>query len=136
MAPNKIDLNNQKELAIYKILNDILFLLLIILSLVLFTEAILPGFVSGYLSFTKIIISVFAVLAAIGYLGKKNHIEYASENKKPLHKNKRLIFFIVFSAILTTASMFGMNWMETIAISFGMFFTVFYIYRALFYLQD
>jgi len=136
MTMLQINPNNQKELVIYKILNDILFLLLVVLAIVLLAEAILPGFISGYLSFTKIIISIFAVLAAIGYFGKKNYISYTSENKKQLYKNKRLILFIAFLATITFTSMFGMNWIETIAISFGMIFTVFYIYRMLFSSQD
>lgn len=76
----------------YKLLADILFLLLAVYFLLLVSEAVLPGFVSAHLSFTKLTLLVFADLAAIAYLGKKNN--FIQENLGI--KNKKLIFVFAF----------------------------------------
>jgi hypothetical protein len=66
----------------YKILGDILFLLLISYSLLLISEGVMPGLVTAHLSFTKLTLIIFAVLGAIIYIGKSNNLTFELDNKK------------------------------------------------------
>lgn len=110
----------------YKLLTDILFLLLAVYFFLLVSEAVLPGFVSARLSFTKLTLLVLADLAAIAYLGKKNNfIQEDSEIK-----NKKLIFIFAFLfAALAANSLLKFGVAENLIITLSALAILFYFFK-------
>jgi len=110
---------------LYKIFNDILILLLISCVLLLISEGIIPGLVSAYLSFIKLILLVFAVIGGIIYLGKLNDIGFE------FSKRKTALFYglIIFSVILIINSLLKFTWWEIGIITIASIFLLFYLYK-------
>lgn len=113
----------------YKLLYDIIFLLLIIFAILLVSEGIVPGFVSAHLNITKLAMIIFAVLGLIIYLGRKLKIEF----KMPRTVSKKWIAFgIVFSILLIINSLIKFDWKEMIIITLATFLIFFYLYHEFF----
>lgn len=110
---------------LYKILGDIMILLLLSLALFLLSEGIMPGLVSSFLSFTRLILIIFAVLGGIIYLGKLNEISFDLENKKTVF----LGGFLVFSVMLIVNSILKFSLIEIGIITIASIFLLFYLYR-------
>lgn len=110
---------------LYKILGDIMILLLLSLALLLLSEGIMPGLVSSFLSFTRLILIIFAVLGGIIYLGKLNEISFDLENKKTVF----LGGFLVFSVMLIVNSILKFSLIEIGIITIASIFLLFYLYR-------
>lgn len=108
---------------LYRIFNDILVLLLFSYALLLFAEGAMPGLVSSYLSFTKIILIVFAIFGAIMYLGKLNKINFDFGDKKTA------IFcsLIAFLIILIINSLLKFAWWEITVITITSIFLLYYL---------
>lgn len=108
---------------LYRILNDILILLLFSYAVLLVAEGAMPGLVSSYLSFTKITLTIFAVLGSIVYLGKLNEISFKLNNKKTA------IFcsLIAFSIILIINSLLKFAWWEITIITIVSIFLLYYL---------
>ena len=110
---------------LYKILGDIMILLLLSLALLLLSEGIMPGLVSSFLSFTRLILIIFAVLGGIIYLGKLNEISFDLENKKTVF----LGGFLVFSVMLIVNSILKFSLIEIGIITIASIFLLFYLYK-------
>lgn len=110
---------------LYKILGDIMVLLLLSLALLLLSEGIMPGLVSSFLSFTRLILIIFAVLGGIIYLGKLNEISFDLENKKTVF----LGGFLVFSVMLIVNSILKFSLIEIGIITIASIFLLFYLYK-------
>lgn len=127
---DKINNLFRSELGIflYKILNDILVLLLISYAMLLVSEGIMPGLVGAYLSFTKLTLLVFAIMGAIIYLGKLNNISFELENKKTV------LFYslIIFSIILIINSLLKFTWIEIGIITIASLFLLYFLYNNFF----
>ena len=110
---------------LHKILGDILALLLLSLGLLLVAEGIMPGLVSSFLSFTRLILVIFAVLGTVIYLGKLNGIAFESENKKTA------LFYglIIFSVVLIINSLLKFALWEIGIITIASIFLLYYIYK-------
>lgn len=107
-------LTKDLSLLLYKIFNDTLFLLIIAFILLLMAEALLPGFSLSYLSFTKLVLLIFANLGVLIYLGKKNNIQFSEFDIK---KNKLwLAFFLIFFLFLLIRALYKFSILEIIII--------------------
>lgn len=111
----------------YKLLNDVLTLLIISFALLLISESVLPGLVSSYFSFTRLTVLIFAALTGITYLGKLNKISFVDENKKTV----MLYGLIIFSIPLIINSLLKFAWWEIAIISIAAFATIFYLNKTL-----
>lgn len=108
---------------LYKILNNILGLLLVSFALLLVSEGILPGMASVHLSFTKLTLIIFAVLGSIIYLGKINEINFEFTNKKTVI----LYGLVILSVILIVNSMLKFAWWEITTITIASIFLLYYL---------
>jgi len=109
----------------YKILNDILALLLVSFALLLIIEGVMPGLASAHMSFTRLLLIIFAALGMIIYLGKINEIKFEVENKKTV------LFYglIIFAIILIVNSILKFDWWEIAIITIVSVFLLYYLYE-------
>ncbi|MFA7319787.1 MAG: hypothetical protein WC022_04300 [Parcubacteria group bacterium] len=92
-------------LIFYKLLGDLLFLLLVFFTLALIADGLLLGIVSSHISFLKIIVIITLGLAAFYATGYAADVRLAEE-----HPNKKTtIFLTVVVAILIFNSLFKIN---------------------------
>ena len=108
---------------LYKILSDILMLLLVVFALLLVSESVMPGLASSHMSFTRLSLVIFATLGMIIFLGKINEIEFEITNKKTV------IFYglMILSVILIVNSMLKFTWPEISIITIASFFLLYYL---------
>lgn len=118
-----MQLNNKKqlELLLYKLLNDILFLWVMVFSGLLIAESVVSGYFSAYLSFTKVILILFAILFLIVWLGKKNNITFEVNGGKNIFKSKMILFLLLVSLVLIVNSLRSLGLIETAISSFATF---------------
>ncbi|MFA5776897.1 MAG: hypothetical protein WC906_00395 [Parcubacteria group bacterium] len=110
---------------LYKILSDILSLLLVFFALLLVSEGVMPGLASSHLSFTRLSLIIFAVLGSVIYLGKINEISFEMSNKKTALS----CGLIVFAVILIINSMLKFDWWEIAVITIAAILLLFYLYK-------
>ena len=110
---------------LYKILSDILALLLVSFALLLISEGIMPGLASAHLSFTRLSLIIFAVLGGVIYLGKINEISFEFGNKKTALS----CGLIVFAVILIVNSMLKFDWWEIAVITIVSIALLFFLYK-------
>jgi len=110
---------------LYKILNDILLLLLVSYAMLLVSEGAMPGLISAHLSFTRLILVVFAILGIILYLGKLNEISFEMNSKKTALSGGLLIFAV----ILIINSLLKFAWWEIGIITIASVALLYYLYR-------
>ncbi|MDO8529363.1 MAG: hypothetical protein Q7S18_01715 [bacterium] len=118
-------LTGEAGIFLYKLLNDVLILLIISFALLLVSESVMPGLISSHFSFTRLTLTVFVVLGMIIYLGKLNEISFEIENKKTV----LLYSLIIFSILLIINSLLKFAWWEIIIITTAAFSVVFYLYK-------
>ena len=128
--PNKIldkILSRDLSLLLYKIFNDTLFLLLIAFGFFLLAEGLIPGFASSHLSFTKIVLVIFANLGMVIYLGKRNDISF---NPSGIKKNKLwLAFFLIFFVFLLIRALYKFSVWEIIVIVISSLVIFYFFYK-------
>lgn len=112
----------------YKILHDTLFLLLAVFSAALLADGAIPGFFSSHLSFTKIIMLIFANISAIIFIARKAGL---SATYREIKNNKLIIGLTIFSFLLIFNSLLKFNWLENIIITLVSFIILFYFYKIL-----
>lgn len=129
-----IQLNNKKqfELLVYKLLNDALFLWLLVFAGMLVLEGVVPGYFSAHLSFTKIILVLFAILFSIIWLGKRNDISFEPHNRENIFKNKALFFLLPISLLLIINSLRSLGLIETAISSLAVFAILLFFYKTFF----
>ena len=88
-----------KLLIIYKLLADLLFLLLLFFSLVLIADGLIPGIVSSHISFLKIVLLITLNLGALYFVGSVAEISLNEERP-----NKKTIVFIAMLALLLVSN--------------------------------
>jgi hypothetical protein len=121
--------NKQIQLLIYKILNEALFLWAVVFSGLLVLEGLVPGYFSAYISFTKMIFALFAILGAIGYLGRKNNLGSSLPPDLAPQKNRTLIILLALSFILILNALRGFGWPVALIGSAGALWSVILLYR-------
>lgn len=125
----KVRDKHQPELLIYKLLNDILFLWLLVFAGMLVLESVVPGYFSAYLSFTKIILILFTILFLIAALGKRNDITFEARSEKNILKNKTMIFILSVSFVLIVNSLRSLGLVETAISSLAVFAILLFFYK-------
>jgi hypothetical protein len=106
--------NTQLELLTYKLLHDILFIVLLFLGGLLLADGVIPGFFSGYVGFTNIILAIAATILGIIFLGKRNELLFSKENYKKSLKRKFFVFILFLSTVLIINALFKFSWWEMI----------------------
>jgi hypothetical protein len=109
-------MENQKGKFIYKLLIDILGLALLSIFFLLLLEAVMPGYISSYLSFTKVVFFIILLTAAAIVVGKKFSVSYNHPYLKHLTKNKTAIFLAVIAAIIFANSLYKIGWLMNLGI--------------------
>jgi hypothetical protein len=87
--------NKENLILAYKILHDILFVVLVFFTMAMIAEGVLPGIVTDHISFTKIIIFIFINLLAIYVLGS-----FLSVNVSDSRPSKKTALPLLFVSIL------------------------------------
>ncbi len=123
----------QLELLLYKFLHDLLFLWLVIFFALLVSESILPGFLTSHLSFTKAIIILFALIAVVAYIGKRNNITYNLPKGKEIIKNKFVLLLFLIAVALIASAQQGMGIFEIIITTVSTIAIFILLYNTLFF---
>ena len=129
MTLKKIHLKKSSLLIAYKLLYDLLLLLLLTFTATLIGESLLPGLLSSKVSLTKLSFIIFLVMAMIAYLGKNFGIFYESSK---INKNKILPPLILFSFLLVGSSLLKFTFWENIIITLTTLLIFFLFYEILF----
>lgn len=87
-----ISINNNQKIILYNILKNVLNITLFAWLGALLVEILIPGFISSYLSFSKIILIVAILILAIYYLSKDFELE--TKNKNSVSKADTFIGFL------------------------------------------
>lgn len=126
MQPNN---KKQLKLLLYKLLNDILFLWIFVFAGLLVLESLVPGFFSAHLSFTKIILVLFAILFLIVWFGRKNDINFETYSEKNIFKNKTMLLLLSISLLLIINSLRSLGLIETAIFSLAVFAIILFFYK-------
>lgn len=121
----KIKLTDQQKIIFYKILNNILIFLLFVLAGALLIEVFIPGFISSYLSFSKIILAISLVIATIFIVTKKFKPE-EMKNKKGFLSEIPLLTLALITIILSSL---GFSFPVIALLSILYFIILFYLYK-------
>ncbi len=113
----------------YKILNDILFLMLAVFFMALLADGAIPGFFSVHLSFTRITLLIFGIISLIILIQKKIKMETVYDIKQ---KNRSIIWLAIFLIILTINSLLKFSAWEIIVITLSTLFIFFFFYKIIF----
>lgn len=127
MFPKLLPLNKTKLTIVYKLLYDIFFIGLLFFFLAMIAEGILPGIVSARISFFRVIVFIFLVLAIIYFLGSYLHIKLNSKktNKKTVFSGLILTVFLILNSLL------GINIFLALLTTLLTLAVGYYIYRSL-----
>lgn len=121
-------LNKNTWAVIYKLLADVMFLLLALFFLALVADGIIPGIVSRHISFLKITLLVIFNLAALYAIG--NYAEISVREQK--NNKKTLIFLGGMAILLIFNSLFKLNIYLAVFISIIAVFAFYSLYRNFF----
>ena len=98
----QLKLNKNKITIFYKLLNDLVFLMLIFFILTLIAEGLLPGLVSSHISFLGIIffltLNIFAIYIVGSFL--KLEISKKETDKKVAFLSATLVVILIFNSLL------------------------------------
>lgn len=92
--PSRLRPTKNTTLVVYKLLNDLLFILLVFFLLALVAEGVIPGVVSTTLSLLRVVVAIAIVLALIFAIGAQTGIKL----ERPL--NKKMTALVSFVALL------------------------------------
>lgn len=119
-------INNNVVKIIYKLLNEILLLLLLAYGALLISDGLIPGFVTSHFSFLKITIAVFIALGATMYLGKTFNFLHADFDKR---HSKMVFILIVLSFLLVGNALLKFSLPENLIITFTTSAIFYYFYK-------
>lgn len=122
----KIIISKNELLLAYKLLHDLLSLLLLTFAGILIAEGLLPGLISSKIGIGKLMIFIIIVLATIAWLGKNLDLTYA---KIKINKNKILPPVILLSFLLIGNSLLKFTLWENLIITLATLFIFFLIYE-------
>jgi len=124
----RFPINKNKLLIAYKLLNDVLFLLLIFFTASLIADGLIPGIISNHVSFTRIIFLVVFNLAAIYFLGNLLSVNSTEEKTD----KKTFVFLSAIAALLIFNSLLKLNLFLSIFISIAALAVGYFIYKNIF----
>jgi hypothetical protein len=128
----KITIDKNILLLTYKLLHDVLFLVLLSFMGILFADALLPGLITSKISFSKITIFLVLVMGATIFLGKYLEISY---DKVRINKSKILPALLLFAFLLIGNSLLKFTFWENIIITLVTLF-IFYLFYELIFSSD
>jgi hypothetical protein len=102
----------------YKLLHDILFLLIVFFVSMIFSQGLIPGFFSP-IAFLKIILAIFLAVILIAAAGKKMKAGF-----QPAVSHKLIFALIIFSAFLIVNSLLKFHWSQNIIITLASVFII------------
>ncbi|KKP96325.1 MAG: hypothetical protein US25_C0074G0003 [Candidatus Moranbacteria bacterium GW2011_GWE1_36_7] len=129
MFTRKITIEKNSLLIAYKLLHDLLLLMLVSFAGFLVIEGLLPGLLTSKISFSKIVIGIIIILASIVYLGKNFNITY---QQAKIHTSKMLSGLVLFSFLLIGNSMLKFNFWENLVITLATLLILFLFYELIF----
>ena len=129
MFRHKIFFTKDALLIIYKLLHDVLFLLLFSFLGIIVAEGALPGLITSHIGLAKIAIAIVLVLGIIVLIGSRFQIIY---EKPGLRKNKLLPAFILFSFILIGNSLLKFALWENMIITVVTILVFLLLYQLIF----
>lgn len=129
MKIRNIHIKKETYLIIYKLLHDLLALLLVTFAGIIVADGLLAGLITSKISFDKIAILLLLTVIAITILGKKLDITY---KKMQTNKSKLLPALILFSFLLIGNSLLKFSFLENIIITLTTLFIFFLFYEMLF----
>ncbi len=91
--------NSIKNPITYKILVDIFFVTLLIISGFIIAETILPGLISAYISPFLLFISIFLIIIVISFVARKQHIHTNITKSKKVLLALSILLFTIFISI-------------------------------------
>lgn len=96
--------NKNKLTVAYKLLHDILFIALAFFLFSLIAEGMLPGIITSYVEFSRVIIFIFVVITATYILGNYLGIRISDGkiNKKTVYLLVFVLLLLVFNSLLKT----------------------------------
>lgn len=104
MKENK-EIKKQIKILLYKLLHDALFLWLLVFGAFLISEALLPGYLTAHIGFSKLIAAFFALGISAAWLGKRNELYFKTIPIKEFLKNKTMLLLIPILIVLTIISL-------------------------------
>ncbi len=113
----KFKLSSTSWKIIYKLLNDLLFVLLIFLGFSLLTDGLITGLITKHISFLKIVLLIALDLIAIYKIGNLINISFQKQ-KRTFLKNKTTIFLAVMITLLIFNSLIKLTlWLNFFVLS-------------------
>lgn len=126
----KIQISRNAYLLTYKLLHDLLFLVLLTFAGILAADGLLPVLaISSRISLSKMVIFLALNLGAIVFLGKKLEIKY-KETK--INRSKLLPALILFSFLLIGNALLKFSFWENVTITLVTLFIFFLFFELLF----
>lgn len=121
--------NNRNSLIIiYKLLHDLLFLMLIFFAVALMADGLIPGIISNHVSFLKITIFSILNLAAVYALGNYLQIKFKDQTKN----KKTTILLVAIAALLIFNSLIKLNIFLAIFILLVVLLSGYFIWKNIF----
>ena len=110
----------------YKLLNDLLFFLLVFFAAQLVAESLLPGVVSDQIALFTVAFLILICVLAINYLGNKLEI------KKVYWSNKKTAFLAaLFLVILSINGLLKINWLANLLITATALLSAYFVLKVL-----
>ncbi|MDD3498010.1 MAG: hypothetical protein PHH24_00700 [Candidatus Moranbacteria bacterium] len=122
-----MELDKNKKLLIYKILEIIIFLAFFVWSAALLAESILPGLISAHLSFLRLAIFSLILIVMLSALGKILGLSFDLKIKK-----WHCAIAAIFGIIIISLSLIKFHWSEIIIITTTSLFIIYYFFKVLF----
>lgn len=119
-------LKNKDTLAVfYKLLNDLLFLLVVFFFLALLADGLIPGIISGHFSFLRLALILAANVMLILAVGQMAEIE----SKEVFIGKKTTVILSLFSALLVFNALWKLNLFLALFILLLALFAGFFLYK-------
>ena len=125
----KICKDKDIHMAAYKLLNNLLLLLLIAFTGTIFAESLLPGIITSQIGFTSIASAILLTMLALIWIGNKYQIRY---EKLPLRKTRIVPILAFVSFLLLGNSMLKFDLWENIIITMSVLFFMLLLYQQIF----
>lgn len=124
MMPFKI--NSNQKIIIYKLLNNILVILLIFWGLALIGSGFLPEYISAQFSFLKLTLLLFAIIFIIHWLSEEFQINNITSKK---NDKVLVILLTIFSALILALAILNFSLFPIIISIIATLAILFYFYK-------
>ncbi len=116
----KFKLSSTSWKIIYKLLNDLLFVLLIFLGFSLLTDGLITGLITKHISFLKIVLLIALDLITIYKVGNLVNVSFQKQ-KRTFLKNKTTIFLVIMAIFLIFNSLIKLTlWLNFFVLSIAL----------------